>query len=179
MRDNIYLDLVLLLAPLSLASVGGATGLYAPFQHQMVEVRHWVSPREFVDLFAVARLAPGPSSMLAPMIAFKAGGFLAALVAAIALYFPSSALVYATALIWTRYRDRPWRRYLEEGLAPVAAGLVLAGALTLVRLLDSGPVAWLIVAAVAALLTWKPRLHPLPVLGAGAALFLLARVAGA
>ncbi len=178
MRDNIYVDLILMLAPLSLAAVGGATGLYAPFQHEMVELRHWVTPREFIDLFAVARLAPGPSSMLAPMIAFKAAGFLAALVAAIALYLPSSALVYAVAKVWSRYRDRPWRRACEQGLAPVAAGIVLAGVMTLLRVVDGGAMSWITVAAVAALLTWKPRLHPLPLLGCGGALFLLAHAAG-
>jgi chromate transporter len=179
MRDNIYVDLLLMLAPLSLAAVGGATGLYAPFQHEMVELRHWVTPREFVDLFAVARLAPGPSSMLAPMIAFKASGLLAALVAAVALYLPSSALVYAVAKVWSRYRDKPWRRACEQGLAPVAAGLVLAGVLTLVRVVDGGPLAWVTVVAVAALLTWRPKLHPLPLLGCGAMLFLALRAAGA
>jgi len=179
MRDNIYVDLIVFLAPLSLASVGGATGLYAPFQHEMVELRHWVTQREFVELFAVARLAPGPSSMLAPMIAFKAFGVLAALVAALALYLPSSAVVYAASLVWGRYRDKPWRKACEQGLAPVAAGLVLAGVLTLLRVVDGGPLAWITVAAVAALLTLRPRLHPLPLLAAGAAVFLLARAAGA
>ena len=33
-------------------------------------------------------------------------------------------------------------------------------------------------AVVAGLLTWKPKLHPFPLLGAGAALFLLTRGAG-
>jgi chromate transporter len=179
MRDNIYLDMIVVLAPLSLASVGGATGLYAPFQHEFVELRHWVTPREFVDLFAVARLAPGPSSMLAPMIAFKAAGFLASLVAAIALYLPSSALVYTVARVWARYRDRPWRKAAERGLAPVAAGLVLAGVLTLLRVVDGGPLAWATVAAVAALLMFRPKLHPLPLLGCGGALFLLLHAAGA
>ena len=178
MRDNVYLDLIVILAPLSRAAVGGATGLYAPFQHEMVELRPWVTQREFVDLFAVARLAPGPSSMLAPMIAFRHAGLLAALVAAVALYLPSSALVYAVARVWSRYRDRPWRKAVEQGLAPVAAGLVLAGVLTLLRVVDGGPLAWITVAAVAALLTWRPKAHPLPLLGAGAALFLLLYAAG-
>ncbi len=179
MRDNIYFDLIVLLAPLSLAAVGGATGLYAPFQHEMVELRHWVTPREFFDLFAVARLAPGPSSMLAPMIAFKFAGFAAALVAALALYLPSSALVYAVSLVWSRYRDRPWRKAVEQGLAPVAAGLVLAGVLSLLRVVDGGPIAWATVIAAAALLIWKPKLHPLPLLGASAAIFLVAHFLGA
>lgn len=179
MRDNIYIDLILILAPLSLAAVGGATGLYAPFHLEMVENRHWITPREFVDLFAVARFAPGPSSMLAPMIAFKVAGLMAALVAAIALYLPSSALVYAVALVWGRYRDKPWRKAFEKGLAPVAAGLVLSGVLSLLRVVDGGPLAWITVAVVAALMLWRPKSHPLPFLFGGAAIFLVAHFLGA
>ena len=88
MRDNIYFTLVALLAPLSLASVGGATGIYAPLQHQTVEALGWLTPREFVDLFAISRLTPGPSSMLAPLIAWKVAGVSAAIVALLALYLP-------------------------------------------------------------------------------------------
>ena len=178
MRDNIYLDLIAVLAPLSLAAVGGATGLYAPFQNDFVEVRHWVTQKEFVDLFAVARLAPGPSSMLAPMIAFQYSGFLAALVAALALYLPSSAAVYGAGLVWERYREKPWRKAVEHGLAPVAAGLVRSGVVSLLRVVDGGPFAWAMVVCAAAVLTLRPKTHPLPLLGAGAAIFLAAHFAG-
>jgi chromate transporter len=178
MRDNVYLDLVAVLAPLSLAAVGGATGLYAPFHLEFVETRHWITAKEFVDLFAVARLAPGPSSMLAPMIAFQFAGFLPALVAALALYLPSSALVYGAALVWSRYRDKPWRKAVERGLSPVAAGLVLAGVVSLLRMVDGGVFAWVIVAAAAAVLTFRPKTHPLPLLGVCAAVFLAAHFVG-
>ena len=34
--ENIYLALVTILAPLSIAAIGGATGIYAPLQHETV-----------------------------------------------------------------------------------------------------------------------------------------------
>ncbi len=178
MRDNIYWQLVVLLAPLSLASIGGATGIYAPLQHQSVEVLGWVSPREFVDLFAISRLTPGPSSMLAPLIAWKVAGLPGALVAAVALYLPSSLLCYGAAQIWERHRERPWRRAAEAGLVPVAAGLTFSGVLALLRIAGSGPLTWVTLACVAGLLTWRPKLHPFALLGAGAVLFLGVRLSG-
>jgi chromate transporter len=68
MRESILLKLVIVLAPLSIASIGGATGIYAPLQHELVEAQGWLTPREFLDLFAIARVTPGPSSMLATLI---------------------------------------------------------------------------------------------------------------
>ena len=178
MRDNIYFTLVALLAPLSLASVGGATGIYAPLQHQTVEALGWLTPREFVDLFAISRLTPGPSSMLAPLIAWKVAGVSAAIVALLALYLPACLLCFLVARVWERFRGRPWHRACEAGLVPIAAGLTFAGVLALLRIAGTGPLTWVTLAVVAGLLTWKPKLHPFPLLGSGAALFLVIRGLG-
>jgi chromate transporter len=177
-RDNILLNLVVVLAPLSIAAIGGATGIYAPLQHQAVEVRQWLTPREFLDLFAIARVTPGPSSMLATLIGWKVAGLAGAVVATLALYIPSSALCYAVAQVWHRHRGKGWHTALERGLAPVGAGLIFAGLLAILRLSDAGPVTFAIVAVVAALLTWRPRLHPFPLLLGGAAVVLAARWTG-
>ncbi len=176
MRDNIYVTLIVLLAPLSLASIGGATGIYAPLQHQTVDALGWITAREFVDLFAISRLTPGPSSMLGPLIAWKVAGVTGAIVASVALYLPSSLLCYGVAHVWERHRGKPWHRACEAGLTPVAAGLVFAGVVALLRIAGSGPLTWITLVLVAGLLTWRPKTHPFPLLGAGAVVFLLARL---
>jgi chromate transporter len=174
MRDSVLLNLVIVLAPLSIAAIGGATGIYAPLQHQVVEVRQWLTPREFLDLFAIARVTPGPSSLLATLIGWKLAGFIGAVVATLALYLPSSALCYAVARTWDRYRGKGWHTALEHGLAPVGAGLVFAGVVAILRLGDAGTLSLGIVVAAAALLLWRPRLHPFFLLAGGAALVLAA-----
>jgi chromate transporter len=175
MRDNIYVTLIVLLAPLSLASIGGATGIYAPLQHETVETFGWLTTREFVDLFAISRLTPGPSSMLAPLIAWKVAGVTGALVALIALYLPSSLLCYGVARVWEKYRGKPWHRACEAGLTPVAAGLVFSGVAALLRIAGSGPLTWFTLILTAGLLTWRPKLHPFWLLGCGALAFFLIR----
>ena len=172
MRESILFNLILVLAPLSIAAIGGATGIYAPLQHEVVEVRQWLTPREFLDLFAIARATPGPSSLIATLIGWKLAGFAGALVATLALYLPSSALCYAVGTVWDRHRGKGWHTALEGGLAPVGAGLVFAGLLAILRLSDAGPLFLIIVVAVGAVLTWQPKLHPFVLLLAGAAVVL-------
>jgi chromate transporter len=179
MRDSILLQLVVVLAPLSLAAIGGATGIYAPLQHQAVEVRGWLTAREFLDLFAIARLMPGPSSLLATLIGWKVAGLVGAFVATLALYLPSSLLCYGVAQVWDRHRGKSWHTALEGGLAPVGAGLVFAGIWALLRLGEAGPLSYAIVVAVAGLLTWRPRLHPFLLLFGSAAVVLIANLLGA
>ena len=174
MRESVLLNLIIVLAPLSIAAIGGATGIYAPLQYQVVEVRQWLTAREFLDLFAIARVTPGPSSLLATLIGWKLAGFVGAVVATLALYVPSSALCYAVAQTWDRYRGHGWHTALEHGLAPVGAGLVFAGVLAILRLGDAGPLSFGIVAGVTALLMWRPKLHPFLLLAGGAGLVLAA-----
>jgi chromate transporter len=178
MRESILLNLVIILAPLSIAAIGGATGIYAPLQHQVVELRGWLTPREFLDLFAIARMTPGPSSLLVTLIGWKVAGLIGAFVATLALYLPSSLLCYGVAHVWDRHRGKSWHTALEGGLAPVGAGLVFAGIWTLLRLSEAGPLSYAIVVAVAALLTWRPKLHPFVLLLGGAAVVLIANFFG-
>jgi len=176
MRESILLNLVIVLAPLSIAAIGGATGIYAPLQHEVVQVRGWLTPREFLDLFAIARITPGPSSLLATLIGWKVAGLVGAFVATLALYLPSSLLCYGVAHVWDRHRGKSWHTALEGGLAPVGAGLIFAGIWALLRLSEAGPLSYAIVAAVAGLLTWRPKLHPFLLLLGGAAVVLTANL---
>jgi chromate transporter len=92
MRENSLLALIAVLAPLSVASIGGASGVYAPPQRQTVEVLRWLTPQEFIELFAIARVTPGPGTMLATPIGFKG-----AAVATLVLFVPSSVICFLEA----------------------------------------------------------------------------------
>lgn len=168
-----YMALIAVLAPFSLVAIGGGPAIFAPLQHQAVEVRHWMNARDFIELFAIARISPGPGSMLATLIGWQVAGWGGAVVATLALFLPSSVLCVVVARFWSRYRGRAWHRALEDGLAPIGTGLMFAGAVAIFQLADAGPLAWGLGLAVAAMLTWRPKLHPFLLLGLGAVTFVL------
>jgi len=134
-------------------------------------VQHWTTQREFADFFALSRGAPGPGSMLAALIGWKIAGLLGALVATAAFYGPAALLLYVMAKLWGRWRGSPWHQAVERGMTPIAAGLFLSGGIAVLRVSPAGVAAWLAAgAATAALLHW-PKLHPLPLLAVGGAVF--------
>ena len=98
------LALVLVFVPLSLLSIGGGASLLADMEHQSVGVHGWTTPREFADLFAISRAAPGPGTMLSTLIGWKAAGWAGAITATVALYLRSSLLVFSIARLWGRWR---------------------------------------------------------------------------
>lgn len=165
------LALGLVFAPLSLVSFGGGNAVIAEIAQQSIAIHHWTSAREFADFFALSRATPGPGSMLAALIGWKAAGIAGALVATLAFYGPCALLVYGAARVWGRWRGSAWHTAVERGLAPVAAGLFLSGGIAVLRASPAGWPQWVAALAAAAVLLRWPRLHPVPLLLAGAALF--------
>jgi len=162
--DDIPWQLVLVFTPLSLISLGGGQSVIADINKQVVDLHGWMSQADFVNLFAISRAAPGPGSLLSTLVGWQVAGWIGALTASLAYFIPSSLVAFAVSRIWNRYRGRSWQGTLEQGLAPLATGLILSGAFT-VLLSSSGSLSiWLIVAASTAIFILRPKLNPLPVL---------------
>jgi len=74
MSDHPLIALIVVIAPLSLVALGGASAIYAPLQYQAVDVYHWITGREYLELFAIARVTPGPGSMLTTIVGWRIAG---------------------------------------------------------------------------------------------------------
>lgn len=131
--DSRLLGLVIVFAPLSLFSFGGGQAVVADFQYQSVEVHGWLTNQQFTDLYAVSRAAPGPSTLIAALIGWEVYGFVGAIIACLAIYVPSSVVVYGATSWWHKNEESPWRVAIEKGLGPIAVGLVFAGILAVLR----------------------------------------------
>jgi len=167
------LALVLVLVPLSLLSIGGGAAILADLEYQSVTVWHWTSRREFADLFALSRAAPGPSSMLAAMVGWKVAGWAGALTATAALYAPSALVAYGVLRLWGRWRGNAWHSAVEHGLTPIAAGLILSGGIAVLRVSPGGSAVWVTAfLSTAMLLRWS-ALNPLILFAVSGALFAL------
>jgi chromate transporter len=176
MRDNPYWALLVVFVPFSLVSLGGGASIFAGIQDEAVEVRHWVTSREFIDLFALSRGAPGPGSMLVTVLGWKVAGWSGALVATLALFVPASVLCYAVARVWNAHRGKRWHQALETGLAPIGTGLVIAGAIAIMRMAGATALSWIVAAGAGLVLARWPRVHPLLLLVAGGAVFIASQL---
>jgi chromate transporter len=169
MRSEDFWALLFAFVPLSLMAIGGNLAILGGIQHQAVDIHRWLSPQEFVDYFAISRAAPGPGSMIVTIIGWKIGGFPGAIVATLALYLPSSMLCLAVSRVWTRYSGRAWHTAIQNGLVPVAAGLLWVGIASVLEVAHSWLALVLALAAFAVLLR-RPRVNPLILLAFGAAI---------
>lgn len=147
-EDDTLLLLILVFAPLSLISVGGGAGILGDIQQQVVTNYGWMTAREFQDAFAISRVAPGPGILIVTLIGWHVAGLGGALLATLAIILPSSVLIYALAHVWHSGKRTRWQKALSRGLAPIAAGLILASVVRLLSHADGHVFAWLVAGGV-------------------------------
>jgi chromate transporter len=157
---------------LSLLAFGGGNAIIPDMQRIVVDQYHWMPAREFLDLFAITRATPGPGSTIVLLIGQKVAGLQGAFVGGLAMYAPSSLLVFAGARVWHHTQDSKIVGILERALGPIAIGMIFASAVVLVRSTEHSILAWG-TTAVATLLLTLTELNPLIILGMGAAVALL------
>lgn len=127
MDEDGLLSFVLICVSLSLVSFGGGQAIMAELQYQTTVAHDWLTPKEFTDLFAISKVAPGPGTQIVALIGWQIAGLAGAIAAAFAIFVPSSVLLGVVGVYWERARPTRLRWAIEQGLLPVAAGLMLAG----------------------------------------------------
>ncbi len=136
-------------------------------QRQVVEIQHWMSARDFSAMYALAQAAPGPNMMVVTLIGWRVAGWAGVIVTSLAKFGPSSILTGIVLHFWKRFKDRPWRRIVQQGLVPMTVGLVAASAALISHASDHEWSLAVITAAVA-VVGITTKIHPLWLLAAGA-----------
>jgi len=115
---------------LSLLTVGGGMAAYPEMETLTVDVHHWLTQAQLVHFYSVGQMAPGPNMNMVAAIGEKVAGIAGALVVVLAFYAPTGVFTLIIGRLWKRLTNWPWRTSIQRGLAPVALGLMLAGAFT-------------------------------------------------
>lgn len=159
-------DLGWRLTLLSLIAIGGVDTIVPDIFRFVVENRGWLSERQFADLYAIARAAPGPNLLLVTLVGWQVAGLIGAVVATLGICGLPFILTFYASRMWHRFEGADWRKIVQKGLAPIASGLVLASCYILTSAADRTWAAAAITAgSVLAILFW--RVHPLLVLALG------------
>jgi chromate transporter len=156
---------------LSLFAIGGASTVVPEMQRQMVEIRGWLTDRQFGELYAIAQAAPGPNVMFVALLGHFIAGAPGAIVTTVAMCGPTCFLAYGVSRVFERFRAARLTVAIQAGLVPVTIGLIAASALIIARASDHSWGAVAVTAATFGLATWT-RISPLIALASAAALGL-------
>jgi chromate transporter len=164
-------DLTWVFALLGVLAVGGGTAILPEMQRVTVDQFHWITDRQFRDIYGLGQVAPGPNMLMVLVIGYRlAGGAGVACVGA-AFFIPDCAIALVANRLWARFGDSPWRAATQRGLAPVAIGLMLSGTWAIARLSILN-IAGLAIAVASLAILWWRRINPMILIAAGGLLYL-------
>ena len=151
---------------MSLFAVGGANSAIPEMHRAAVDVHHWMTDKQFADVFAISQLSPGPNVLIVTLIGYTVGGFGGALVATLAMCVPTAALAYYVSGWLGRSSHSRWPSIIQTALVPLSIGLMAASALIVAQAADRNWTSVMLTLAVAAV-AYATRLNPLWLLLAG------------
>lgn len=131
---------------LSLEAVGGGTAVLPEMESHVAQ--YGISSQEFVQIYSLGQLAPGPNMTMVLLFGQEVAGPVGALVVLFAFFVPAAVLAYVAGTIWNRIGETPWRRTVQNALAPISVGLMLTGIYAIAVHAITGPLTIVIAAVV-------------------------------
>ncbi len=166
------LSLFLKFSAFSLVAFGGINALLPVLYDLSVNQEHWINGQTFADYFAIAQAAPGPNLMTVTLIGWNVGGVIGALIATLAISWPSSIMIYFLQRVILNMQDKQKQQMIQFAAGALAVGLVLAAAWQIAVQINQSMAAYsLTIGAIA--ITFFTRWHPLYLIAIGAALGIL------
>ena len=98
-----------------------------PEMQRLMEGTYHMSPADFTKIYSLGQLAPGPNMSMVVVLGDRIAGIPGALVVLVAFFLPASVLCFLVGRVWNKAGESPWRRAVQDGLAPIAIGLMLSG----------------------------------------------------
>jgi len=127
------LDLLGVFGLLSILAVGGGAAVLPEMKEQTETQHHWVTENQFVSIYSLGQLAPGPNMLMVGVIGQRVAGWAVALAALLGFLLPASVLTWGVGRVWHHFAAWPWLDSIQRGLGPVSIGLALSGAITVAR----------------------------------------------
>ena len=116
---------------MSLFAVGGANAAIPEMHRVAVDVQHWMTDKQFADVFAISQLSPGPNVLIVTLIGYSVAGVAGALAATLAMCVPTAVLAYYVSRLLARSSHSRWPAIIQAALVPLSIGLMGASGLIL------------------------------------------------
>lgn len=124
----------------TLLALQGFGGVLAVAQRVLCEERRWLTKAEFLELFALAQVLPGPNVCnLALMVGDRYFGTRGAFAALAGMMAAPLAIVLAATALYAGFAEQPQVAGALRGMGAVAAGLIIGTALKLAGPLRASP----------------------------------------
>lgn len=131
----IYLELFWSFVQVGLFCVGGGYASMPLIQAQVIDVHGWLSMSEFIDIFTISQMTPGPIGInAATFVGMKVAGFLGAIVATLGFVTPSFILGIILAKLFFKYGNIGVIKGILNGLRSAVVALICSAGMSFIFL---------------------------------------------
>ncbi len=128
----IYLQLFWSYFQIGLFSIGGGYAAMPLIEHQVVDLRGWLSMAQFADIVTIAEMTPGPIAInSATFVGTLVAGLPGAIIATLGCVVPSCIIVTTLAYIYYRFRGLSVVQGVLAGLRPAVIAMIASAGLNL------------------------------------------------
>lgn len=113
---------------------GGGDPAMMALQRELVERRQWLTQEDFTLIWSLARVTPGTNVVACFAGAgWRLAGLTGAIAAVLASCLPAALLCFWLAVAERQWQSNPWLAAALRGIAATVAGLMLGGAMLLLK----------------------------------------------
>lgn len=121
----IYWELFWSFAQVGIFCVGGGYASMPLIQAQVIEQHQWLSMKEFVDIFTISQMTPGPIGInAATFVGNKIAGVGGAVAATIGFVAPSIIIILILSKLYFKYGNIGTIKGILNGLRPAVVALI-------------------------------------------------------
>ena len=130
-------------AKISLVCVGGGYASMPLIQASVVDGYHWLTLAEFIDIFTISQMTPGPIGINAATFAgMKIAGVPGAISATMGFVLPSLILCIILAKVFMKYGNLGAIHGILNGLRPAVMALIASASVSFILLAVWDAEAW-------------------------------------
>ncbi len=119
---------------IGLLSFGGPAAQIALMHREIVDLKGWLSEKQFLNALSFCMLLPGPEAMqLATYAGWRLHGTVGGLIAGLLFVLPGAAVIFALALIYGLYGDVPLVNALFLGVKAAVIIIVIEALLKVAK----------------------------------------------
>ena len=111
-------------------SFGGGYAIIPLLQKEIVDVHHWLSVQQMVDVIAISQMTPGPIAInAATLVGYYVGGIAGSVVATLGVVTPATVLLLIVSRFFWHLEKKPGVQMVLRGLRPMVVALIAAAGL--------------------------------------------------
>ncbi len=125
------INLITTFLKISFLGFGGGYAMLPLLEEEVIRNHAWMTSSEFIDIFAISEMTPGPIAVnAATFLGFRVGGVIGSAIATFAVILPSFIVISLIFASLSKFKSSKYVAWIFEGIRPIVIGLILAAGIT-------------------------------------------------